>query len=311
MNELSKQHPKFTYGFVVVSMTFFWIIIVLFAIAFIASVGNNNSAAITLFLLLVFLSAIQSALNKWKIGCKRNMQGNTSEEKDEPCVGAVADQDESGTEGSIVKTSTTWTRHKFILKALAVILVLILGLTARNQYQKQATQNSKKPDTKQSSKQEAPQESVDYISKFIDKYNASAQTPIEKGEQFDPHDNEGDHYRREFRLSAFDGSVGMAAKCGDLSVDIINYGGYGGFNKQNKSLRVYAFGPKEQIAQFFRAAAPILDSKVSQDDVIEASTEFDSSGYPGHINNSSITSYINGGKLAETMLDINECVSNK
>lgn len=307
VNDFSKKHPRFAYVSILVAMTFLWLVIIGIA----ASVGSfarqkNAAGLVFVALLLLFAMFIQKAMNE----SRKKYKGMTSQVS-VVTIDPLDKEPESNLADFPAEEIPVKKPFKVTLKRVFIAILVITAFTALGQWGKPLVtekQKADKPKAAQSEKKPAEETETDYISKFIDGYNASAQTPIEKDEQFDPHDSSGDHYRTEFRLSAFDGSVGLNATCGDLNVDIINYGSYGGFYEQNKSLRVYASGPEDQVVQFFRTAAPILDPKVSNEDVIKASTK-DYGGYPGYINNSNLTVYTTGGKLAETMIDASEYTS--
>lgn len=127
----------------------------------------------------------------------------------------------------------------------------------------------------------AEEDSTDYLSKFVDEYNAIAETKIEPGERFSPHDKDSPYYRTEFRLGAYNESLGMAASCGDVSVLIVNYGKQNKYSSGNNDFRVYASGPADQVTAFYRVSAKVLDPGVS-DDAVEAAinhaTEYGGNG---------------------------------
>lgn len=124
------------------------------------------------------------------------------------------------------------------------------------------------------------EDSTDYLLKFVDEYNTIAETKIAPGERFAPHDRNGPHYRTEFRLGAYNESLGMTAVCGDVSVLIVNYGKQNEYSPENTDFRVYASGPTDQVTTFYRISAKVLDPSVSGD-AVEAAID-DSSKYGGN-----------------------------
>lgn len=158
----------------------------------------------------------------------------------------------------------------------------------------------------------AKEDSTDYLLKFVDEYNAIAEAKITPGERFSPHDKDSPHYRTEFRLGAFNESLGMAATCGDVSVLIVNYGKQNKYSSGNNDFRVYASGPADQVTAFYRVSAKVLDPSVS-DDAIEAAID-DASRYDGNgevIQGSSINPtilFLRPKGVSEAMLDTRKYV---
>jgi hypothetical protein len=158
----------------------------------------------------------------------------------------------------------------------------------------------------------AEEDSTDYLSKFVDEYNAIAETKIEPGERFSPHDKDSPYYRTEFRLGAFNESLGMAATCGDVSVLIVNYGKQNEYSSGNNDFRVYASGPADQVTAFYRVSAKVLDPSVSDDaieDVIGNASEHGENG--GKIRGSSINPtnlILRPNGVSEAMLDTGKYV---
>jgi hypothetical protein len=158
----------------------------------------------------------------------------------------------------------------------------------------------------------AKEESTDYLLKFVDEYNAIAKTKITPGERFSPHDKESPYYRTEFRLGAYNESLGLAATCGDVSILIVNYGKQNEYSSGNNDFRVYASGPADQVTAFYRVSAKVLDPSVSDDaieDVIGNASEHGENG--GKIRGSSINPtnlILRPNGVSETMLDTGKYV---
>ena len=192
---------------------------------------------------------------------------------------------------------------KVILAVFAVLLILsIFGNAGR----------SPSPPGTSGHDGVAKEDSTDYLLKFVDEYNAIADVKIVPGERFSPHDKESPYYRTEFRLGAFNESLGMAATCGDVSVLIVNYGKQNEYSSGNNDFRVYASGPADQVIAFYRVSAKVLDPNVSDDaieDVIGNALEHGENG--GKIRGSSInpTNLILRPKgVSEAMLDTRKYV---
>lgn len=194
-------------------------------------------------------------------------------------------------------------KPKVILAAFAVLLILgIFGNAGR----------SPSPPGTSGHDGVAKEDSTDYLLKFVDEYNAIAETKITPGERFSPHDKDSPYYRTEFRLGAFNESLGMAATCGDVSVLIVNYGKQNEYSSGNNDFRVYASGPADQVISFYRVSAKVLDPNVSDDaieDVIGNASEHGENG--GKIRGSSINPtnlILRPNGVSETMLDTGKYV---
>jgi len=114
----------------------------------------------------------------------------------------------------------------------------------------------------QESNVEEPVVEQSMVDTFIEGYNATAPTPITDAVEVDVTDKESGHYRTEFRLGAFKGSIAKTGKIGDIVIDIVNCGW------QKDELRIYADGiTPEQAVEIVKYAAPILDPVVSSEDL--------------------------------------------
>lgn len=101
------------------------------------------------------------------------------------------------------------------------------------------------------------------IDKFIADINKSEDVNLEYKEDFIPSDENGDHYRTEFRLTAWRDSTGKSYKYGDAIVDII-------LSSSGSIQRIYMDGATfEQCESMIRYASPLLDSTVSASDIQE------------------------------------------
>lgn len=187
---------------------------------------------------------------------------------------------------------------------LALVVIVALGVFG--------TRHSSPPTEANVPEGESKGDSTDYLLKFVDEYNAIAKTKITPGERFSPHDKESPYYRTEFRLGAFNESLGMAATCGDVSVLIVNYGKQNEYSSGNNDFRVYASGPADQVTAFYRVSARVLDPSVSDDaveDVIGNASEHGENG--GKIRGSSINPtnlILRPNGVSEAMLDTGKYV---
>lgn len=100
------------------------------------------------------------------------------------------------------------------------------------------------------------------VDAFIEGYNATTSTPITDVVEVDVTDKESGHYRTEFRLGTFKGSIAKTGKIGDIVIDIVNCGW------QKDELRIYADDiTPEQAAEIVKYAAPIMDPDVLSEDL--------------------------------------------
>ena len=109
-----------------------------------------------------------------------------------------------------------------------------------------------------------------YLEDFVSKFNELSDTPITERESFDPTNRESGYYRHEYRLNAWEGSVGEVGKIGGLIVEITNYGSYGGFYDENDSLRVYlTTNTIDEMASKIPALIKALDSSITESEIQE------------------------------------------
>lgn len=121
--------------------------------------------------------------------------------------------------------------------------------------------------TSEEVKSEVTEKSI--IDTFVESFNELSETPITNRVKFDPKDKENGHYRTEYRLSAWDGSVGETAFIGKLDIDIVNYGSHGGYY-ENEDLRVYiSADTTEEIIAIFPIVAKAMDSTVTDEEIQE------------------------------------------
>lgn len=126
------------------------------------------------------------------------------------------------------------------------------------------------PDDVTSSEKENKESVTNYLKDFISRYNELADTPITNRVSFDPTDKESGYYRHEYRLNAWQGSIGEAGKIGESTIEITNYGLYGGFYDENDSIRIhFTTNTIEEMVHAVPALLKALDSSVSEAEIQE------------------------------------------
>ena len=111
-------------------------------------------------------------------------------------------------------------------------------------------------------------------SEFVLKYNEMSDVDISDLSVININDKEGDHYRVEFRLTAFEGAPSKTGKIGDGSIDIINYG-----SLSPDGLRVYVAPTSyEEMQQIFAPMAMALDPDITEEDIQQIYSKIESGG---------------------------------
>lgn len=167
-------------------------------------------------------------------------------------------------------------KKTYLVVALALLLSLLAGCSggvstekSEESKEEQVEQNEESSEVTSEEEQVVEDSGVTIINNFIDAYNAVAEVQITDALSFDPQDEESGHYRTEFRLGAWDGSVGTTATIGDSSIDIVSYGSHGGFF-ENKDLRIYVTSPSvDELFEIFRIAAKVMDETVTDEEIQE------------------------------------------
>ncbi|RSX51303.1 hypothetical protein D2E25_1858 [Bifidobacterium goeldii] len=151
---------------------------------------------------------------------------------------------------------------------------------------------------------------TDYIEQFSQAF-ASSGMAIENTESFDPQNQDSGHYQTEYRLGAYKGSKGVHGIANGISIDIVQYGGYGNPEK-NTMLRVYLTGSKDNILATYPAVIKALDPNASDSDIqdvvsrrhdYEGSLGIDSSGSTTRIKNDSLISAGGGSADYVALID--------
>lgn len=126
------------------------------------------------------------------------------------------------------------------------------------------------------------------LQQFIDYYNSKASTPFVQTETFDPKDTSSPHYRREYRLSAWDGSQGVSGTIGTVSVDFVKY---------SSGIRMYAKAQNldfSSIMSVFKDATPIFAPSVTAETLDSAEAKYMDSESLRNISLTSLDSHLNG-----------------
>ena len=137
------------------------------------------------------------------------------------------------------------------------------------------------------------------VERFIGIYNSDSANPASDITEMDI---QGEDYRTEFRLQAFDNAVGVKGTIAGGTIEVVNYGVW-----DNDSIRVYAYVESRDAAvALVYDLIHILDKTVSDDDIAN-DLEYSSSILLG--SKSQITGYIEDdyadGKVAgyDVMID--------
>lgn len=107
---------------------------------------------------------------------------------------------------------------------------------------------------------------VSFLDAFVEKFNENSDVPLEFVEEFTPSDNESEHYRTEFRLSAYSDALGKSYSYGKSTVDLIGRKSWSG-----EIIRIYMDDVKfEQCVNMLRTASPLMDPDIKEDEIEEA-----------------------------------------
>ena len=108
-----------------------------------------------------------------------------------------------------------------------------------------------------------------YIDTIVAQYNAQASEKLVFVETFTPSDKQSEHYRTEFRLTAFKDAVGKSYLLGNKVVDIVAYG--------TTTCRVYTNDVSfNQAIALIRGFSPIMDKTLTANDLQKAIDEITS-----------------------------------
>ncbi len=149
------------------------------------------------------------------------------------------------------------------------------------------------------------------IDRFIEKYNALADSPISGLEQMDI---QGEDYRVEYRLNAFENAVGKKGTVDGGSIEVVNYGVQNGA-QSNFIIRVYAtINSYENAINFYKTVVGIFDDSIPEEEISKqysALSETGSAniylGTAGHISGYINETYANGGTAGyEIMIDCSD-----
>jgi hypothetical protein len=104
----------------------------------------------------------------------------------------------------------------------------------------------------------------DVIDTFIEKYNEIADNKITNPVEIDIKDSE--HYRTEYRLTAFNNAVAKQCSVGGTYIDIVNYG-----SMHNDEIRMYLNTDDEELAiSVFTSVTKVLDNTITDEELSDA-----------------------------------------
>ncbi len=107
----------------------------------------------------------------------------------------------------------------------------------------------------------------DYIDAIVNDYNLVAPNKFDYYEDFDVQDKSGVHYRTEFRLSAFNNSIGKSYSFCGKTVDIVAYKTISG----KQIVRIYAnYLSLDQSIEIIQYVSQLLDSAITEDVIEDA-----------------------------------------
>lgn len=108
---------------------------------------------------------------------------------------------------------------------------------------------------------------------FVRAFEEASGMQISDVADFDPQDRDSGHYRTEYRLGAYNGSNGAHGTIGDMSIDMVEYGGYG--KPENNTLfRIYLVGPKTSVVNVYPSLAKAMDPSLTDSDIQGALSKF-------------------------------------
>lgn len=135
------------------------------------------------------------------------------------------------------------------------------------------------------------------VDTFIELFNSTSSTPVTNSIVMDIH---GDDYRTEFRLPAFENSVGIKGDFEEGTIEVINYGTW-----KNDSIRIYARTKTHDAAiAIVYDVVHILDGSISDDEIAEDVETEHSILLGSQINGFISTDYADGGVAGyDVMID--------
>lgn len=95
-------------------------------------------------------------------------------------------------------------------------------------------------------------------------------------EIFDPQATDGQYYRTEYRLGAYDGAQAAHGRYGALDIDVVAYDVKDG---RPQMMRVYASGPADALKSLYPYVVKRLSPSVSDDQIQEMLEQFTAGTY--------------------------------
>lgn len=144
------------------------------------------------------------------------------------------------------------------------------------------------------------------IDSFISSYNEATDVEIVDTTEIDITDKNGEYYRTEFRLLAFQDAPAKQGSVGNSTIQIINYG-----SLNLSGLRIYVSSEsKEELKDIFVTAALLFDDSITSDEIEKAFSKYDLGG--SFLLGENLTGVINGfGENCEFMLDDSRYIKHK
>lgn len=136
-----------------------------------------------------------------------------------------------------------------------------------------APTTTQQPDSTPQENEEAEQKPAKLHERFLEKFEASYGTPVGDLTNFNPQDRDSGHYRTEYRLGAYEASTGASGTIGDMTIEMVEYGGYGKPEK-NHDFRVYLTGPEGSVVAAYPALAKSMDPSLTDEAIDAALAKF-------------------------------------
>lgn len=164
----------------------------------------------------------------------------------------------------IWRKKNTWpVKTKTIVTIVFWIVFLIIGAFGNSD---DGTVENNVPEQKKTEDvaQDDTIDGYDVIDTFIEKYNEIADNKITNPVEIDIKDSE--HYRTEYRLTAFNNAVAKQCSVGGTYIDIVNYG-----SMHNDEIRMYLNTDDEELAiSVFTSVTKVLDNTITDEELSDA-----------------------------------------
>lgn len=170
--------------------------------------------------------------------------------------------------------------YKMVVIVVGWIFYLSIALAVKINDTDNQNKEQKQPEEIETSRirndnNEKGEEKVDidvenYLDDIVEKYNLQAKKQLKYVENFTPSDENGSHYRIEFRLTAFKDAIGKSYFLDDKIVDLVATNTFSG----SVDIRLYANDISlEQVIEIMQVMSPLMDDELSIEDLDEAIDE--------------------------------------